>query len=223
MKHGDFHVHSYFGLPEVALHWNHWNHWNGLCCRGSFSPDLSWIMCQYVSCLWKKLWVRGWSLDCLEILSAGIEHADVSKIAPPFPDLRIWQETIARIWRARPRAMFFDASLEDAGYFQRSSTVKILILVNMDWFKGNFTEKTHIYWENRWFPVDFPLNQSIDLVNGCKRYSSQEEDHRGGSLLFLCYSKVCLYTGNSIIAAVYPHTCQNQQKRTDKNTKTSTS
>ena len=33
----------------------------------------------------------------------------------------------------------------------------------MDWFKGKFTGKPHIYWENRWFPVDFPLNQSIDI------------------------------------------------------------
>ena len=32
----------------------------------------------------------------------------------------------------------------------------------MDWFKGKFTGKAHIYWENLWFPVDFPLNQSID-------------------------------------------------------------
>ena len=34
----------------------------------------------------------------------------------------------------------------------------------MDWFKGNFTGKTHIQWENLWFPVDFPLNQSIDKL-----------------------------------------------------------
>ena len=32
----------------------------------------------------------------------------------------------------------------------------------MDWFKGNFTGKPHISWENIWFPVDFPLTQSID-------------------------------------------------------------
>ena len=32
----------------------------------------------------------------------------------------------------------------------------------MDWFKGKFTGKPHIWWENPWFPVDFPLNQSID-------------------------------------------------------------
>ena len=32
----------------------------------------------------------------------------------------------------------------------------------MDWFKGKFTGKHHIWWENPWFPVDFPLNQSID-------------------------------------------------------------
>ena len=33
---------------------------------------------------------------------------------------------------------------------------------SMDWFKGNFTGKHHIWWENPWFPVDFPLNQSIE-------------------------------------------------------------
>ena len=32
---------------------------------------------------------------------------------------------------------------------------------SMDWFKGKITGKHHIYWENLWFPVDFPLNQSI--------------------------------------------------------------
>jgi hypothetical protein len=35
-------------------------------------------------------------------------------------------------------------------------------LGSMDWFKGKFTGKPHISWENLWFPVDFPLNQSID-------------------------------------------------------------
>jgi hypothetical protein len=33
----------------------------------------------------------------------------------------------------------------------------------MDWFKGKFTGKTHIYWENPWLPVDFPLNQSFEM------------------------------------------------------------
>ena len=32
----------------------------------------------------------------------------------------------------------------------------------MDWFKGQITGKPYIQWENLWFPVDFPLNQSID-------------------------------------------------------------
>ena len=36
----------------------------------------------------------------------------------------------------------------------------------MDWFKGQFTGKPHISWENLWFPVDFPLNQSIDFDHG---------------------------------------------------------
>ena len=34
--------------------------------------------------------------------------------------------------------------------------------VSMDWFKGKNTGKPHISWENLWFPVDFPLNQSIE-------------------------------------------------------------
>ena len=40
----------------------------------------------------------------------------------------------------------------------------------MDWFKGKFTGKTHIYWENLWFPVDFPLNQSIDDITDANSY-----------------------------------------------------
>ena len=32
---------------------------------------------------------------------------------------------------------------------------------SMDWFKGTFTGNPHIQWENLFFPVDFPLNQSI--------------------------------------------------------------
>ena len=36
-------------------------------------------------------------------------------------------------------------------------------VISMDWFKGKFTGKPHIYWENLWFPVDFLLNQSIDF------------------------------------------------------------
>ena len=31
---------------------------------------------------------------------------------------------------------------------------------SMDWFKGKFTGKPHFLWENLWFPVKFPLNQS---------------------------------------------------------------
>ena len=33
----------------------------------------------------------------------------------------------------------------------------------MVFLKGKFTGKPHIQWENLWFPVDFPLNQSIEL------------------------------------------------------------
>ena len=39
----------------------------------------------------------------------------------------------------------------------------LTLLSIMDWFKGKFTGNPHIYWENLWFPEDFPLNQSIDI------------------------------------------------------------
>jgi len=32
----------------------------------------------------------------------------------------------------------------------------------MDWFLRKFSGKPHIEWENPWFPVNFPLNQSIE-------------------------------------------------------------
>ena len=38
----------------------------------------------------------------------------------------------------------------------------ILYIISMDWLKGKFTGNPHIQWENLFFPVDFPLNQSID-------------------------------------------------------------
>jgi hypothetical protein len=36
-------------------------------------------------------------------------------------------------------------------------------MLSMDWFKGQFTGNPHIQWENLWFPVVFPLNQSSDV------------------------------------------------------------
>ena len=33
----------------------------------------------------------------------------------------------------------------------------------MDWFNGKFTGKPHIYWENLWFPVNFPIIQFYDF------------------------------------------------------------
>ena len=38
---------------------------------------------------------------------------------------------------------------------------------SMDWIQGKFTGKPHIYWENLWFPVNFPLNQSIEICRYC--------------------------------------------------------
>ena len=47
---------------------------------------------------------------------------------------------------------------------ERTHPTKHLILwgKSMDWLKGKFTGKPHIQWENLWFPVNFPFNQSIE-------------------------------------------------------------
>jgi hypothetical protein len=34
--------------------------------------------------------------------------------------------------------------------------------MSMDWFQVTFAGNPHIKWEHLWFPVDFPLNQSIE-------------------------------------------------------------
>ena len=36
---------------------------------------------------------------------------------------------------------------------------------SIDRFKGKITGKSHISWENRWFPVDFPLSQPIESMS----------------------------------------------------------
>ena len=41
--------------------------------------------------------------------------------------------------------------------------VAFRLLYSMDWFRGKFTGQPHISWENLWFPLNFPLNQSIDV------------------------------------------------------------
>ena len=42
-------------------------------------------------------------------------------------------------------------------------SVSLIFPLSMDWIKGKFTGKPHIQWENLWFPVNFPFNQSIDF------------------------------------------------------------
>jgi hypothetical protein len=54
----------------------------------------------------------------------------------------------------------------------------------MDRFKGKITGKPHISWENLWFPVDFPLNQSIECmlamyIPDSGGISSDHKDHKG--------------------------------------------
>ena len=38
----------------------------------------------------------------------------------------------------------------------------IVIDDSIDWFKGKISGKSHISWENLWFPVDFPSSQPIE-------------------------------------------------------------
>ena len=46
-------------------------------------------------------------------------------------------------------------------------------LYSIDWFKGKNTGKSHISWENRWFPADFPLSQPIEeQMNSNKQLSN---------------------------------------------------
>ena len=35
--------------------------------------------------------------------------------------------------------------------------VSAATVVSIDWFKGKITGKSHIPWENLWFPLDFPF------------------------------------------------------------------
>ena len=42
--------------------------------------------------------------------------------------------------------------------------------LNLNWLvEGKNTGKSHMSWENLWFPVDFPLNQPIEMrIHGPK-------------------------------------------------------
>ena len=62
----------------------------------------------------------------------------------------------------------------------------IIGVTSMDWIKGKFTGKPHIQWENLWFPVNFPLIQSIGVTvifanKRGKKYAMQHCNHYKGS------------------------------------------
>ena len=66
---------------------------------------------------------------------------------------------------------------------------------SMDWFKGKIAGKPHIYWENLWFPVDFPLNQSIETIvnhpqNHC--FYGWRENHQECGGLLLSFTHISL-------------------------------
>ena len=51
----------------------------------------------------------------------------------------------------------------------------------MKWFKAKLTGNPHISWQNRWFPVDFPLRQSMD--SGETWYKHRVKWSTGGQLV----------------------------------------
>ena len=75
-----------------------------------------------------------------------------------------WPPNATKVWRrdasgdARRFKGFTAAQGRGWGYVQNDHPQ------NMAWFKEKlYTGKSHISWENLWFPVDFPLSQPIDL------------------------------------------------------------
>ena len=73
----------------------------------------------------------------------------------------------SRLSRGAGGATFFRAEGTQAASrwekFFDGEVLKCWSFSGNDWFKGKFTGKPHISWEDLWFPVDFPLNQSIDF------------------------------------------------------------
>ena len=54
---------------------------------------------------------------------------------------------------------------------------KPLILRSTDRFRGKITGKFHFSWEDRWFPVDFPVSQPIDPFSPQTRWVSRNTGH----------------------------------------------
>ena len=61
-------------------------------------------------------------------------------------EVHIWS-THLKVWRSDPGRSLTDFY------------INWLVLL------GKITGKSHLSWENRWFPVDFPLNQPIDWTH----------------------------------------------------------
>ena len=53
------------------------------------------------------------------------------------------------------RKIFSVCSAENPQKFDLQET---MVFTSIGWYKGKSTGKSHISWENLWFPVDFPFN-----------------------------------------------------------------
>ena len=82
-----------------------------------------------------------WAPSMAKITSGGCSESNIKSRAPVLP---------SSAWSHRSRFCI------GIGF--------IWFHVSMDWFEGKFTGKHHISWENLWFPVGFPLNQSIECL-----------------------------------------------------------
>ena len=71
------------------------------------------------------------------------------------------------------------------------------------------TGKSHISWENLWFPVDFPINQPIDSIPSTTRNHSlshgpiSTERYLGSPILESVENKIAKLVNITPIAMVY--------------------
>ena len=71
--------------------------------------------------------------------------------------------TPLKIW-VRQLGWLFHSQLNGNIQVMFQSTNQKMKSQSINWFKGRITGKSHISWENLWFPVDFPLSQTIESM-----------------------------------------------------------
>ena len=62
-------------------------------------------------------------------------------------------------------------------YHHQASRFLLGFLSSIDRLKGKITGTSHMSWENLWFPVDFPFNQSNESSTDCSGYKIVAQRH----------------------------------------------